>query len=342
MRAFTNTLSTLAIALVALAFLSTPSLADADHGHPALPAPEHAPIGVMGDHMHEKGEWMLSYRYMHMAMGGNRIGTNGISTADTLNQFMVSPLEMDMGMHMLGTMYGVTDKVTVMAMVGHIKNDMDHVTRMGGEFTTNTKGFGDIKLSAMVSLVKQARHRVHATIGVSMPTGSISKRGAIPINPDAQLPYPMQIGSGTWDILPALTYSGTSDRFYWGAQASAVIRTGTNNRNYSLGNRLQLTAWNMLRLTEAFDAGLRVTYTHWGRIDGADPMLMPMMVQTANPSLQGGDRVDLSLALNYQFQNGALNGHRLAAEIGMPIYQNLNGPQMETDWVLTVGWQKSF
>ncbi len=36
----------------------------------------HAPIGVMGDHMHHKGEWMLSYRYMHMDMEGNRIGTD--------------------------------------------------------------------------------------------------------------------------------------------------------------------------------------------------------------------------------------------------------------------------
>ena len=134
MRAFTNTLSTLAIALVALAFLSTPSLADADHGHPALPAPEHAPIGVMGDHMHENGEWMLSYRYMHMAMGGNRIGTNSITTAETHQQFMVSPLDMDMGMHMLGAMYGLTDKLTVMAMVTTIMSTTTTATLITNNF----------------------------------------------------------------------------------------------------------------------------------------------------------------------------------------------------------------
>lgn len=26
----------------------------------------HAPIGIMGDHYHKKGEWMLSYRMMTM------------------------------------------------------------------------------------------------------------------------------------------------------------------------------------------------------------------------------------------------------------------------------------
>ena len=32
-------------------------------------ADSHAPISVMGDHTHGKGEWMLSYRYMGMGMG---------------------------------------------------------------------------------------------------------------------------------------------------------------------------------------------------------------------------------------------------------------------------------
>ena len=30
----------------------------------------HAPISVMGDHMHAMGEWMVSYRYMTMDMKG--------------------------------------------------------------------------------------------------------------------------------------------------------------------------------------------------------------------------------------------------------------------------------
>lgn len=36
----------------------------------------HAPIGVMGDHQHGKGELMFSYRYMTMSMHGNRKGTD--------------------------------------------------------------------------------------------------------------------------------------------------------------------------------------------------------------------------------------------------------------------------
>ncbi len=31
----------------------------------------HAPLGVMADHTHEAGEWMLSFRDMHMRMDGS-------------------------------------------------------------------------------------------------------------------------------------------------------------------------------------------------------------------------------------------------------------------------------
>ena len=36
----------------------------------------HAPISVMGDHMHAMGEWMVSYRYMTMDMKGLLKGSN--------------------------------------------------------------------------------------------------------------------------------------------------------------------------------------------------------------------------------------------------------------------------
>lgn len=41
-------------------------------------------------------------------------------------------------------------------------------------------------------------------------------------------------------------------------------------------------------------------------------------------------------------QRGALRGHRLALEVGAPVYQDVNGLQLETDWVATLGWQRAF
>jgi len=33
------------------------------------------------------------------------------------------------------------------------------------------------------------------------------------------------------------------------------------------------------------------------------------------------------------------DGNRLAIEVGAPVYQDLDGPQLETDLVLVLGWQ---
>jgi len=63
------------------------------------------------------------------------------------------------------------------------------------------------------------------------------------------------------------------------------------------------------------------------------------MVPTADASLRSGSRVDALLGLNIQLTEGFTKGHRLAIEGGLPIYQHLDGPQLETDWLITAGWQ---
>jgi hypothetical protein len=51
-----------------------------DVGHQGIHrADSHAPVGVMGDHMHGKGEWMLSYHFMRMEIKNSRDGSSSIS-----------------------------------------------------------------------------------------------------------------------------------------------------------------------------------------------------------------------------------------------------------------------
>ena len=43
-----------------------------------------APIGVMGDHLHDAGQFMASYRYMYMRMEQNFDGTSSVSDQSVL------------------------------------------------------------------------------------------------------------------------------------------------------------------------------------------------------------------------------------------------------------------
>ena len=61
-------------------------------------------------------------------------------------------------------------------------------------------------------------------------------------------------------------------------------------------------------------------------------------VQTADPARQGAMRVDAALGIN--FANEA--GHRIALEYLVPVDQDLDGPQLEMDEQLILGYQRTF
>jgi hypothetical protein len=296
----------------------------------------------MGDHAHEGGEWMLSFRYMHMRMDGNRSDARRVDQADVLTSFPVTPLRMPMAMYMAGVMYAPTDRVTLMGMVPVLRASMDHRTRRGGKFTTTSGGTGDVRVSALVGVLDTARQRLHLNLGLSAPTGSIDERDDTPMATNARLPYPMQIGSGTWDVLPGLTYLWQTDDWSWGAQGIGTLRLGKNQNNYTLGHRFASTGWLSRLLSDEASVSVRLALDTWGNVSGADPTLNLAMVATADPSLRAGTRADFGVGLNLYGRAGSLSDHRLSVEVLAPLYQNLDGPQLETDWTVILGWQKAF
>ena len=313
--------------LQAILLLQVAARGDDNHWVGARPD-GHAPIGVMADHAHKEGEVMLSYRYGSMSMD---------STQDSSG--------MEMHMHMLGAMYAPSDAVTLMVMAPFKNLDMD----MANGNSMESSGLGDVKISGLIPLWENDRRRIHLTAGISYPTGSIKESDAMVMPPggmpmDMRLGYPMQLGSGTFDLLPGLTYFVQKDESSWGAQASSVIRLGENSEDYTFGNRFMATVWYARNLSKMLSASVRIEANSWGKIDGQDSAMNPMMGPAMDPANSGGDRIDLLFGLNLltdsvQGRSAMANGHRLAIEVGFPIHQDLNGNQMETDLRVMLGWQ---
>ena len=358
-----------------------------EHGHDHMRPDAHAPIAVMGAHMHEEGGWMLSYRFMNMHMDGMRSGTDSVSTNDVAltdnplagdkmrmgnrpdgsprimtvpGSYRIAPLDMDMRMHMFSLMYGLSDKVTLMAMVNYVDKEMKLRTFAGpkgdraiGDFKTETSGLGDTKIAALVRVFDDETNHAHLNLGVSLPTGSITEDGEV-LPPFAgivvpagtkvdidRLAYPMQLGSGTFDLMPGITYTGKTDSMSWGGQLNATLRLYDNDENYRLGNVFEATAWVAKAWQPWVSTSLRVTGRSEGSIKGRDESITGGNPLAATEN-SGRDEVDLSVGVNLLGQEGMLKGHRLAAEFGMPVYQHVDGLQMSRDWTLTLGWQKAF
>ncbi len=321
-------------------FFSISVLADQSNSH--RPRPDsHGPISVMGDHTHKSGEVMFSYRYMRMNMDGNLSGSSTISTAEILEDFMVTPTSMEMDMHMAGMMVAVSDRLTLSSMISYIESRMDHQTRAGGTFTTAASGLSDLQLAGLIDFFHSDHHQLILNTGVSLPTGSINKTDDTPAAEDAILPYPMQLGSGTVDLKPGLTLLSSCDSWSMGLQGMGTIRLGRNSADYALGDRFDSDLWAGYVVTDNLSLSVRSGWSIWGNIDGADPRLNPAVVPTADPSLRGGRKVDIGVGINTLLPTPA-GSFRLAGEFAIPLYQNLNGPQLETDWEFTLGIQAAF
>jgi len=305
----------------------------------------HAPISVMADHTHGKGDWMVAYRMMSMSMKGMRSGTNDVSNSDVLTNYMMTPLNMQMTMHMFGAMYAPSDKLTLMGMTNYTNNSMEIQPRMGASFNTNSIGIGDTRVLGMYKFMDQNRQRMHAQMGVSLPTGSIAAKDVTPMSAPnkTQLPYPMQLGSGTYDLLPGITYLLEKDRTSLGAQAKGVLRLGKNSHDYAFGNQLNVVAWTAYKLTDWMSASVKARLTQTGKIRGADPAFANlMMAPTVNPNNMGGTVGTLGGGFNFLIPKGAFKDIRLAVEAELPVYQNLNGTQMKLQNMITLGAQYSW
>ena len=311
---------------------------------------DHAPIGVMGDHLHKRGSFMAGYRYKHIRTSGYKDGTDNVSNASVMRVYGEAAIKMDMGMHMLELMYGVTDSLTLMLMPQYMRMEMTHQSTHGHGHSHEhiDKEFGDTEATALYSVLRResggVKHKAHLNLGVSLPTGSIDETFVDHHNKVYHLPYNMQFGSGTFDPILGATYTGETPQWSWGAQTLNTIRLGKNDNGYRQGNKYTATAWAARNVGGAFSLSFRLEGEAWRNVDGRDSTLPVRAIAGADPDQQSGERVLAHVGLNLlaDDRQGIFSGHRLAAEFGIPLHERFSGPQPDTSYRLSLGYQFAF
>lgn len=308
------------------------------------------PIGVLlGRTGDEAGEWRLSYRFERARLDGNRDGTDAVSAGEILEDgFRIAPTDMDVEVHRLGVLYALTGRLSVQLFVPFVRLDMDQIARveMDGDamvrsFTTRANDIGDVELHALLDFIRKGNETLQVHVGISAPTGSIQERDEQEDpSTETALPYPLQIGSGSWDLLPAVYYRGQEGDLAWGVQVGGVLRLEDNDRGYERGTRYWATAWLSHAWTGWLSTSGRLAWTRSGNVSGRDPALDPAASPATDPFRQAGHRIDLLPGVSFALP--WLPGQRFAVEAALPVFQHLDGPQLERDWALTAGWQWAF
>lgn len=290
----------------------------------------YAPIGVMQDHAHAAGTVMAGFRYRIVDFQGLGHGARYTSELRTLERFPIAPTSMRRVMYDLSLMWAPVDFVTVMAMTTFADFQMQNRTSSLGTFDTTAAGIADTRLTTIWRILRLSRQQLLLNLGMSFPTGSTDEVDRTPLGPGTRLPYPMQLGSGSWEILPGITYVGQTFDYSWGGQALASFRLGKNDQDWRRGHAVTTTLWFAYRFVEWMSASARVAYDYSGDVDGADPALSRSSSPAADPNLQSMHRLAVLFGANLYAPKGTFRSLRMAIEGGFVPFQSLDGPQLKT------------
>jgi hypothetical protein len=309
-----------------------------DENHPAF-------LIDASSHLLKKKQYLFSYNFTNINMQGNRMGTEKITDAKLFEDYMMAPNKMGMQMHMLMLMYGVSNKLTmnmpppapaVMSMPGM---NMGGTAYMGPE-AQYASNIGDSKIIAVYKLLDVNRHQILLNSGFNLPTGSVTEMGPTLQGTNKKLPYNMQTGTGTFGFLPALTYMYKKNRLSYGLNFGGNIKLGTNTEGYAFGNTYFGSAGIGYSWFKWINNSIRIEKLYSGQIQGYDKDIALLMYNDPNSNSlhTGGQWLNFYFGMDLFTNVGAANENRFHFEYGVPVSQNINGPQLATLSMLSIGW----
>lgn len=317
-------------------------------------------LGVEIEDIVEKNRWFLAYDLKYLDVGQYQQGTNRLSFDDvqfnpgetrTDSNYPIVPTFIRQTVHAFSFGREFSSEFSVGVNIPYVMQSTQHISIVPefAEFTLRSGSVGDISIIGQYHLTRSAASHTTVGFGISMPTGSINQTGDTPragTGTLERLPYTMQIGSGTYDLLANLSYEQDAGEWALGIEGSTTIRTGRNANAYRLGNNYGITLTARFKGWSAVRPGLSVSLRTTERIQGRDESLViqgspfPFGASITDPDNFGGEKVKIggnvrvclikvcSLSLNFK---GAV-----------PIYQNLNGIQPRERFSLSSAINYSF
>ena len=328
-----------AIAGAVACALSVGAMAHTDGTETIKTSSSHAPAGVMSDHLHAKGEWMVGYRLEHSQYDDYASGTKSLTDREVMMMgYGMIATYMDMNMHMLDIMYAPTEDLTLMLMPHYMTMDMGMNGMMGSRDHT-VEGWGDTKFGGLYRLSEDSNVNSHFSLMLSLPTGSIDQVNRM----GALTHYGMQLGSGTYDIDPAITMTLQQEQWNFGGQVGGTVRLeSANEHGYRLGNKAFATVWSSYDMTNDFSMNARVQYSYQQSIRGEYNKRHATMSPADYTENYGGERMELAVGANLVTHTSLTGTLRWGLEYVQPVYQDLNGVQLQKQRAINFNLSAAF
>ncbi len=247
------------------------------------------------------------------------------------------PMDRDVSVQALGSVlgYGVTSRFAVFGMVPYFFNKELDVTTPMGRIERDTDGFGDISLFGRYTLYKKdftgSTFRIAPVFGLTAPTGDDNDRDRF-----GELPRPLQTGDGAWDGFAGVVT--TYQTLQYQVDGQLLYRENGRHDGFARGDETR------------FDASLQ--YRIWPRsmkgVPGTPGFIYALLESNVihrereetgrgTDADSGGTQWLLAPGLQYVSRRWIVEG-----TVQLPVAEDFNGDAIEDDYIVRVGFRRSF
>lgn len=229
--------------------------------------------------------------------------------------------------------YGFTEKFAGIATIPYIYRKQ-HTNSGSSRITRKTSGLGDITLLGKYRIYTKdfpgATSRLAILGGLELPTGRSGDSDSV-----GKFSRTFQAGSGSWDPILGVAYSNQNLDDEW--DYNLTYHFNTEAHNFEFGDVLKYTVAYQKRILpwDLPDEGLYTQFNAVLELNGE----WKQKNQDSSGSVadSGGNTVYLSPGLQ-------IASKRFVAETSfqIPVFQDLNGSQVETDYVVITSLRVTF
>jgi hypothetical protein len=343
---------------------NTAALNPAQHRLASAPAD---PMGVFGATLPRQGCLIGSYATAWGVNAGSMIGTDSVTAAYAVTHIYSTftpagigvphlvrndPIDVKILAMGAGITYGLTDNLALTA-AGTYFEKWQNVnvfkgmsgTTLEGVSNTSSDGVGDTFVAAVYHLFGDSMNSVNLNMGLSLPTGSTTVDSYTFNNSgvwsNKRAVYTLQLGTGTVDAMPGITYVGVLNQWTWGLSYRGRLPMDNNNQGYRYGYYNEFNGWAGYSWLKGLSTTLRLMGSLQGHISGYDPQIIGYG-PCSNPLWFGSNHIDLLPGASISGRYFGMPRLTLVSELDLPLYQDVSGLHTGKDYSIAVGLKYKF
>jgi hypothetical protein len=217
----------------------------------------------------------------------------------------------------------LSESLGISVQANYLTLDLDQVDQSNNALNQEVEDWADTQIyfHQNIDTVTPATE-FQWTIGFNLPTGN--KEHELNGQP---LGYDMQLTGGTYDLILAGDFVKEDEGYRWGSHAEIILPLDYNDEGYRLGHEYLMQPWLAKPLSQSFEITTHLTLWYKDNIHGEHEDLSRDFSTETDPKLTGGSRIVYHLGFNLNLGDS----FQIKASGGVPLYENLNGPQKSLD-----------